>query len=83
MANRITVSLDPEHAEKLSRLAARMNVEEGALATVLLSNALDDADPAAAHMVRLLDGVPGAYARTRDGIEQSRRGEGVTLDDIA
>src|SRR5262249_51153697 len=65
MAGRINVSLDPEYSEKLSRLAARMHVQEGTLAKSLLSTALDGADPDAAHIVELLDGIPGAYERTR------------------
>ncbi|HWT23466.1 MAG TPA: hypothetical protein VN213_08165 [Solirubrobacteraceae bacterium] len=79
---RINVSLDPEYAEKLSRLAERMHVQEGTLAKSLLSTALDGADPDAAHIVELLDSIPGAYERTQDGIAQARRGIGVALDDL-
>jgi predicted transcriptional regulator len=32
MAHRVNVALDPEYAAKLSRLAERMHVPEGALA---------------------------------------------------
>jgi predicted transcriptional regulator len=83
MARRITVSLDPAHAEKLSQLADRMRVQEGALATSLLTTALDDADPDPARIVELLDGIPGAYERTREGIAQACRGEGIARDDLA
>jgi hypothetical protein len=83
VATRINVSLDTEHALKLSRLAERMHVQEGTLAKSLLSTALDGADPDAAHIVGLLDSLPGAYERTREGIEQARRGEGVPLDHLA
>jgi hypothetical protein len=83
MATRINVSLDEEYAAKLSRLAKRMHVQEGTLAKSLLSSALDGADPDAAHIVALLDAIPGAYERTREGIAQARRGEGISLDELA
>jgi hypothetical protein len=83
MASRINLSLDPEYSEKLSRLAKRMHVQEGTLAKSLLSTALDGADPDAAHIVRLLDGIPGAYERTQEGIDQAGRREGISLDDLA
>lgn len=82
-ANRINVSLEPEYSEKLARLAERMHVQEGTLAKSLLSTALDGADPEAAHIVALLDSVPGAYERTQEGIEQARRGEGIPLSELA
>jgi hypothetical protein len=79
---RINVSLDPEYSAKLSRLAERMHVQEGTLAKSLLSTALDGADPDAEHIVELLDSIPGAYERTQQGIEQARRGEGISLDEL-
>jgi hypothetical protein len=82
-AHRINVSLDPEYSEKLTRLAERMHVQEGTLAKSLLSTALDGADPEAEHIVDLLDATPGARDRTREGIEQARRGEGIALSDLA
>lgn len=83
MASRINLSLDPEYSEKLSRLAERMHLQEGTLAKSLLSTALDGADPDAAHIVQLLDGIPGAYERTQEGIAQAQRGDGISLDDLA
>ena len=83
MPARINVTLDPEYAEKLSRLADRMHVQEGTLAKSLLSTALDGADPDADHIAGLLDSLPGAYDRTQEGIAQARRGEGVPLDELA
>lgn len=82
-ANRINVSLDPQYAEKLSRLAERMHVQEGTLAKSLLSTALDGADPDAAHITEVLDGIPGSLDRTREGIQQARRGEGIPLSELA
>ena len=83
MSSRINVSLDQEYAAKLSRLADRMHVQEGTLAKSLLSTALDQADPDAEHIVALLDAIPGAHARTQEGIAQARRGEGIPLDQLA
>ena len=83
VADRINVTLDPEYAAKLSRLAERMHVQEGTLAKSLLSTALDGADPDAEHIVELLDAIPGAYERTQEGIAQARRGEGIPLDELA
>jgi hypothetical protein len=83
VTSRINVSLDEEYAAKLSRLAERMHVQEGTLAKSLLSSALDDADPDAAHIVALLDAIPGAYERAQEGIAQARRGEGIPLDRLA
>ena len=60
-----------------------MHVQEGTLAKSLLSSALDGADPAAAHIVDLLDSIPGALDRTREGVEQARRGEGIALSELA
>lgn len=82
-AHRINVSLDPEYSEKLTRLAERMHVHGGTLAKSLLSTALDGADPDAEHIVELLDAIPGAYERTREGIEQARRRQGVPLSELA
>ena len=83
MVDRINVTLDPEYAAKLSRLAERMHVQEGTLAKSLLSTALDGADPDAEHIVELLDTIPAAYERTQEGIAQARRGEGIPLDELA
>ena len=77
------MSLEPEYAEKLASLAARMHVQEGTLAKSLLSTALDGADPDAEHIVGLLDAIPGAHERTQEGIEQARRGQGIPLSDLA
>jgi len=83
VADRINVTLDPEYAAKLSRLAERMHVQEGTLAKSLLSTALDGADPDAETIVELLDAVPGAHESAQEGIAQARRGEGIPLDELA
>lgn len=62
--NRINVTLDDEHAERLWALAERTHVQEGTLARSLLSSALDASDPEPQNIAALLDGIPG---RTRPG----------------
>jgi hypothetical protein len=61
------VTLDSEHAARLTRLAERTHVQEGTLARSLLSMALEEADPDVRNVVALLDGLPGAYEHGRRG----------------
>jgi hypothetical protein len=79
---RLNITLDREHAEKLIRLADRMQVQPGTVARSLLSSALDDADPDARNVVELLDGISGAYERAQLGLEQAKTGETVALDEV-
>jgi hypothetical protein len=55
VVRRLNVTLDPERAEKLAKLAERTHVQEGTLARSLLSQALDEAEPDPAHVVELLE----------------------------
>jgi hypothetical protein len=79
---RVNVTLDEEHATKLTRLAERSQIQEGTLARSLLSQALDEADLDARNVVDLLDGIPSAFDRAREGLEQGRTGRTVALDDL-
>ncbi|MGI8593521.1 MAG: hypothetical protein ACR2ML_03990 [Solirubrobacteraceae bacterium] len=79
---RLNVTLDDEHAEKLVRLAERMHVQPGTVARSLLSTALEEADPDARSVVELLDGLPGAWERSELGLRQARAGQTVLLDDL-
>jgi hypothetical protein len=81
-AYRLHLTLSGEHAEKLARLAERTHVREGTLARSLLSTALDEADAEPRHVTELLDGIPGAYERARVGLEHTRVGRKVALDDL-
>jgi hypothetical protein len=81
-SHRLNVTLDAEHAARLSRLAERTHIQEGTLARSLLSSAIEDADPDARDVAALLDGVPGAYERAQLGLEQARRGETIALEDL-
>jgi hypothetical protein len=81
-AQRINVTLDPERASKLARMAARVHVNEGTLARSLLSSAIDDADPDPSNVVEVLDGIDGAWGRVQVGIRQADAGDTFRLDEL-
>lgn len=81
-AHRLNVTLDQEHAARLAQLAERTHVQEGTLARSLLSMAIEDADPDARSVVAVLDGTPGAYERAQLGLERTRSGETIPLDEL-
>jgi hypothetical protein len=80
--NRVNVTLDDVHAEKLHRLARRIHVNEGTLARSLLSTALDESDPDPRDVTSLLDGIPGAFERAELGRAQVRAGEAKPLSEL-
>jgi uncharacterized ParB-like nuclease family protein len=79
---RLNISLDPEHAEKLDRLAERTHVQPGTIARSLLAAALEETDGDPQHVVALLDGLPGARERAQLGLEQAEAGETIPLDEL-
>ena len=79
---RLNVTLAPEHAAKLTRLADQAYTQEGTLARSLLSRAIDEADIDSRGMVELLNGIPGALERAHLGREQARTGDTIPLDDL-
>jgi hypothetical protein len=79
---RVNVTLGAEYAEKLTRLAERTHVREGTLASSLLSQAIDDADIEARRIVELLDGIPGAWERIEQGIEDAQSGRTIPLEQL-
>ncbi len=79
---RLNVTLDPEYAARLARLAERTHVHEGTLARSLLSMAIEDADPDSRNITALLDGIPGAYERAQLGLRQAKEGRTVSLDEL-
>jgi hypothetical protein len=81
-ANRVNVTLDDVHAEKLRRLAERTHVNEGTIARSLLSSALDEADPDPRNVTALLDRIPGAFEQAELGLRQIRGGEGKPLSEL-
>jgi hypothetical protein len=76
---RLNVTLDVEHATKLSLLAERIHVQEGTLARSLLSSALDETDPDPRTITALLDGIAGAYEHAQLGLQQGREGKTIPL----
>ncbi len=78
--NRINVQLDDEHAARLYALAERTYVQAGTLARSLLSTALDQADPDAATITRLLDAIPGAWERAARGAADVEADRTLPLD---
>jgi hypothetical protein len=81
-AHRLNITLAPEHAARLARLAERIHIQEGTLARSLLSIAIEEADPDAKSVTALLDGIPGAYERAQLGLERGLAGEAVGLDEL-
>jgi predicted transcriptional regulator len=79
---RVNVLLDDEHAIKLQRLAERTHATPGTIARSLLASALDEADPDARHVAALLDGIEGAFASARRGLEEADEGLGTPLDEL-
>jgi len=79
---RLNVTLDPEHAARLARLAERTHVQEGTLARSLLSTAIEDADPDARNIVEILDGIPGAHERATQSLDRARTGETLSLNEL-
>lgn len=78
---RLNVTLDPEHAEKLSRMAERSHVPDGTLARSLLSTAIDEA-PDGATMTEILEGIPGALDAIERAEAQVREGRTMPLEDL-
>jgi hypothetical protein len=81
-AGRLNVTLDPEHAALLTRLAERTHVQEGTLARSLLSIAIEEADPDPRNIGALLDGITGAYEQAQLGLRQAREGRTISLDEL-
>lgn len=79
---RLNITLDEERAAKLAQLAARIHVNEGTLARSLLSSAIDDSDPDVGTVVRVLDGIDGAWERVQIARDQAASGDTVDLNDL-
>jgi predicted transcriptional regulator len=80
--NRINVTLDDEHAARLSQLAERLHVQEGTVARSLLSQALEEVDPDPRHIAGLLDRIPGARERIAAGLADLEAGRTIPLDEL-
>ena len=80
--SRINVSLDEEHAARLSQLAERLHVQEGTVARSLLAQALDEVDPEPRRIADLLDRIPGARERIAAGLADLEAGRTIPLDQL-
>lgn len=81
-STRLNLTLAPEQAAKLSRMAEQAYMQEGTLARSLLSRAIDEAEVDGRSMTDLLNGIPGALDRARLGREQARAGDTISLDEL-
>ena len=81
-STRLNVTLDPERAAKLRRMAEQSYTQEGTLARSLLSRAIDEADVEGRTMIEVLDGIPGALERAQLGREQGRHSETIPLEQL-
>ncbi|MDH5590633.1 MAG: hypothetical protein OEZ65_15805 [Gemmatimonadota bacterium] len=79
---RFNIQLDERHAMKLHELAERTHVNPGTLARSLLSTALEQAAPHPASIIELLDAIPGAFERARQGLLETHAGKGIPLDEF-
>jgi hypothetical protein len=79
---RLNVSLDGERATKLARLASRAHVADGTLARSLLCAAIDDADPDAAAITDILEGILGLSERLDRAEEQVETGAVIELREL-
>lgn len=80
--NHFRVELGERHATKLRALAERLQVSPGALASSLLSNALDQAEPDPVSIEGLLDAIPGAFERANKGMGEIHAGNGIPLNEL-
>ena len=79
---RINVSLDDEHAARLSQLAERLHVQEGTVARSLLSQALEESEPDPRQIANLLDRIPGARDRIAAGVADLDAGRTFPLNEL-
>jgi|tagenome__1003787_1003787.scaffolds.fasta_scaffold17403304_1 predicted transcriptional regulator len=79
---RINVTLEPETAERLARMARWAHVPEGTMARMLISRAVDDNEAAPAHVAAIIGAIPGAWDDVRRGLAEYDRGEAVDIDDL-
>lgn len=79
---KLEITLSPEQAMKLGRLARRANVPEASLAQALLIQAIDEIDIGAGDAAAILDRIPGSWDRIDRGLEDARAGRTISIDDL-
>ncbi len=82
MSKRVNVTLDDEHAAKLSRLAERAHVSDGTLAKSLLASAIEGSDPDPRTVTEILEGVPGLLERVKSAEAELVRGDYVDVSEL-
>lgn len=60
-------------------MAERKHVNEGTLARAMLSRLIDESEPDAANIVRLLGGIDGAWERIEVGFQAADEGDTIPL----
>jgi len=86
---RLNLTLDDDHAAKLEVLAERSHVKPGTLARSLLLSVIDDVAvatqddvPSGAHLVAILEGIPGAWKEIDQGFASHNAGESIALNEL-
>ncbi len=86
---RLNLTLDDDHAAKLEVLAQRSHVKPGTLARSLLLSVIDDVVvstqddvPSGAHLVAILDGIPGARDKIDWGFASHDAGDSISLNEL-
>ncbi len=81
---RLNLTIDDEHAERLTRLAEAAHVQPGTLARSLLLTALDRSADASEPrgLLEILESIPGAAERVATGRAELAQGEGIRLADL-
>jgi predicted transcriptional regulator len=82
MSKRNNIQLDEEYSARLEALAERAHMQAGTLPRSLLSSAIDQAEPDAATITRILDAIPGAFERHEKGQADAREGRMLSLEDL-
>ncbi|MDQ8044010.1 MAG: hypothetical protein AAGC46_01650 [Solirubrobacteraceae bacterium] len=87
MAMRLNLTLDDEHAARLTELAEATHMQAGTLARSMLLTALDrtalpDAASSPANVVDVLNSIPGALERHRTGMDDIAASRVVSLDEL-
>ena len=82
VARDIHLTLTPEYAELLVRMAEAERTTVEAVADRLLRLSLDQTQFAPGEVAELLDSIPGYYERYQQSLAQARAGRTIPLSDL-